>query len=177
MKLQILEFVILGIFVTEFSNLKLFKSNRPNSSYNNLIETLNRDLILDFYTIEKVRKVSSTVERSPSVPRRSKKRSFRASLRKYRPRFPLPRSTSKILFNSPPFFTLFLHAHLPPVSPGTSSWLNRAPDVFTAMVLSPQTPWIIYSLMNRRHERPRFSSRFSFFLIFQCIHVESLVLN
>lgn len=39
-------------------------------------------------------------------------------------------STEKILFNSHSFFTSFLHASLPPVSPGTSSRPNRTPAFF-----------------------------------------------
>lgn len=42
----------------------------------------------------------------------------------------LPRSTLKILFNSPPFFTSFLHAHLPPVSPGTIILFPRTETFF-----------------------------------------------
>lgn len=44
--------------------------------------------------------------------------------------FRCARSTREILFNSYSFFTSFLHAPLPPVSPGMSSRPNRTPPFF-----------------------------------------------
>lgn len=59
-------------------------------------------------------------------------------------------STEKILFNSHSFFTSFLHASLPPVSPGTSSRPNRTPAFFIPFSLPPPSPRPVTSAFSEK---------------------------